>query len=434
MTPAILGRLALVGAVAALAVPATAAANEVTSWNAIAQDTVLAQPPVTSSPQATSIFMAMVQGAVYGAVNAIDRHHRPYLVFRRVDRRASQEAAVATAAFRVLDTVFPAQHDVLQAHYDASLAGIAEGRAKEQGIEAGEAAAGAMLAQGHDARAPLPCLFGNDPGDWRPLLAANGSPMCDPSAWVASTPPFLLRSPSQFRTDGPNPLTSAAYARDVNEVEELGALDSATRTPEQTHAAVFWQTNAPATWNGVLRRVADDQSRPLDVADTALLFAMVDLSGADAIINCWNDKYYWSFWRPITAIREADTDGNPATVADRDWRPLFDPSLDPLVGGVGPALVTPPFPDHPSGHLCLSTATLDSLGAFLGTDRVDFYVTSGRFPGEQRHFSRLSDAIAELVEARVWGGIHFRTADEQGSRLGRRVARWALTHYFMPLR
>jgi hypothetical protein len=220
----------------------------------------------------------------------------------------------------------------------------------------------------------------------------------------------------------------------VNEVEELGALDSATRTPEQTHAAVFWQTNAPATWNGVLRRLADDQSRPLDVSDTALLFAMVDLSAADAIIGCWNDKYYWSFWRPITAIREADTDGNPATVADRDWRPLFDPSLDPLVAGVGPALVTPPFPDHPSGHLCLSTATLDSLGAFLGTDRVDFYVTSSRFPGEQRHFSRLSDAIDELVEARVWGGIHFRTADEQGSRLGRRVARWALTHYFMPLR
>jgi len=434
MRRALLGRLAVVGAVAALAVPATAAANEVTNWNTIAQNTVLAQPPITSSPQASGIFIAMVQGAVYGAVNAIDRHHRPYLVFRRADRHASQEAAVATAAFRVLDTLFPAQHDALQAQYNSSLAAIPDGHRKDRGVEVGAEAADAMLAQGHDGRTPLPCVFGNDPGEWRPQFAPDGSPMCDPSAWVASARPFLIRSASQFRTAGPNALTSRAYARDVNEVEELGALDSTSRTPEQTHAAVFWQTNPHAVWNGVLRRLADDPARPLDVADSAMLFAMVDLSAADALINCWNDKYYWNFWRPITAIREADTDGNPATVADPGWRPLFDPSLDPLVAGAGPALVTPPFADHPSGHLCTSTATVEALRSFLGTDTLDFYVTSSRFPAEQRRFSRLSDAVDELIGARIWGGIHFRTADEQGSLLGRRVARWARIHYFMPLR
>lgn len=433
MRPALLGRLAAVAAVAALAVPATAAANEVTNWNTIAQSTVLAQPPVASSPHASVIFFAMVQGAVYGAVNAIDRQHRPYLVYRRADRHASRDAAVATAAFGVLDATFPAQHDALQAQYDASLAAIRNGHAKEAGIDVGRAAAEAMLAQGHDGRQPLPCLFGNGPGEWRPLFTPAGTPVCDPSEWVASARPFLIRSASQFRTAGPNALTSAAYARDVNEVEELGAIDSTSRTPEQTHAAVFWQTNAPATWNGVLRRLADDSSRPLDVTDSALLFALVDLSSADAIINCWNEKYHWRSWRPIAAIREADSDGNPATVADPDWRPLFDPSLDPLVAGAGPALTTPGFPDHPSGHLCLSTATLDSLRAFLGTDRDDFFVTSSRFPGEQRHFSRFSDAIDELIDARIWGGIHFRTADEQGSLLGRKVARWTRLHYFMPL-
>src|SRR5512133_1851360 len=182
MRPAFLGRLAALLAVAALAIPATAAANEVTTWNAIAQNTVLAQPPTTSSPQAAGMFISMVQGAVYGAVNAIDRGHRPYLI-HRASRKASKEAAVATAAFRVLDSTFPAQHDALKAQYDMSLAAIPDGRLKDLGIEVGNAAADAMLAQGHDGRQALPCVFGNDPGDWRPLFAPSGSAMCDPSPW-----------------------------------------------------------------------------------------------------------------------------------------------------------------------------------------------------------------------------------------------------------
>jgi hypothetical protein len=429
-----IARFMALAAVIALAAPAAAQANEVTKWNAIAQTTVLAQPPIASAPPASLTFIAMVQGAVYDAVNSIDQTHRPYLLTRTFDQLASQEAAAATAAFRVLTLTFPEQLPNLQPLYDASLAGVPAGPAKDEGIAAGIAAADAMLAQGHDRRQVLPCVWGTDPGDWRPLLASDGSPLCDPSAWIAYGLPFLLESPSQFRTDGPNDLASAAYAEEFNEVKELGALDSTTRTPEQTHTAVFVNSHPAATWNGVARRLAEDPSRQLDLADTARLFAMLDLTAADAAINCWNDKYHYDFWRPITAIQEADRDGNPATEADPNWQPLFAPTLDPAIAGVGPALITPPYPDHPSGLICNSNSSLHALRAFFGTDKMRFYITSSRFPGERRYFDRFSDPISEQIDARVWAGIHFRTADVQAAVLGKKVARYMQEHYFQPLR
>jgi hypothetical protein len=435
--------LAAFGVLVALAAPATASANEVTKWNQIASSTVFAQPGITSAAPAAAVFMAMVQGSVYGAVNAIDRHGRPYLVMARVDAMASKEAAVATAAYRILDTLFPAQHATLLTEYTNSLAAIT-GNAdlKQEGIDAGEAAAAAMLAEGHDGRHVIACAFDplSAPGVWQPLLAADGvTPLCDPSPWVANAVPFLVKSSSQFRTPGPYALDSADYAADVNEVKEIGALNSATRTAQQTHAAVFWQSNPSAGWNGLARRLVD--SRGLDVSDSAKLFAMMDLTAADAIINCWNDKYYWNFWRPIAAIRRAGEDGNPATTADPTWRPLFDPSLPfstvpvtPVpVGGIGPALITPPYPDHPSGNICFTSSSLHALEAFFGTDEVTFFVTSSRFPGEQRTFNSFSAVINEMIEARIWAGIHFRYPDVQAEEVGRAVARWTTTHYFEPL-
>jgi hypothetical protein len=402
----------------ALAAPETAQVNEVTNWNIIAQTTVLAQPPNTSAPPASAVFMAMVQGAVYGAVNAIDRRHRQYLVLGRVDPLASKQAAVATAAFHVLDTLFPAQHATLQAQYDSSLNLIPDGDPKQAGIDVGNAAADAMLAEGHDGRlGPIPPLPPDGPGYWEPLVV-GGIPQLDPSPWVARAQPFLVESSSQFRTAGPNALTSAAYTQDFNEVKAIGGLDSLTRTPEQTHISIFWQSNPAANLNGVARRFAEDPSLALDVTDSALLFAMMDLTAADAQINCWNDKYYWGFWRPIAAIREADTDGNPATEPDPDWTPRF----------------TPPYPDHPSGALCFNSSSLHALQAFFGTDEMTFYVTSSQFPGEQRTFHRFSDVISELIEARIWGGLHFRTADVQGARLGEEVSRYTQLHWFEPLR
>src|SRR4029453_15163413 len=226
----------------ALAAPAVASANEVTKWNEIAVNTVNAQPPIASTPPAGAVFVAMVQGAVYGAVNAVDRHGRPYLVGRSYPK-ASAEAAAATAAFPVLDTLFPAQHATLQAADDASLAGGANGPRQASGSEGGTRAANAILAGGHEGRVPIPCTFGTFvPGLWQPLPGPTG-PACDPSPWGKDAGPFLVESGSQFRTPGPLALTSAAYAAEVNEVKSLGSLTSTTRTPAQSHAAAFWQTN-----------------------------------------------------------------------------------------------------------------------------------------------------------------------------------------------
>jgi PAP2 superfamily len=418
-------------AVVAFAVPTAAqAANEVTKWNEIAVTTVNTQPsPLASSPNAASIFVAMVQGAVYGAVNATDRHGRPYLVNRSFPK-ASPDAAAATAAFRVLDSLFSAtHHTTLQAAYDASLAAIPDGNSKDQGIEVGTMAADAMLAEGHDGRVPISCTFGTFvPGMWQPLAGPTGAPACDPAAWVKDAKPFLVGSASQFRTPGPLALTSAAYAAELNEVKALGSLTSSTRTPAQSHAAAFWQTNPAANYNGIARRFADQYS--LDLSDSARLFAMLDLTAADALITAWSDKYYFNFWRPWAAIRQADTDGNPATVADPGWKPMFDSTLDPAIGGVGPPLGPPPYPDHVSGATAYASSSMHALAAFFGTDEVPFFATSSRFPGELRAFTRFSDVTNEVVEARIWAGIHFRTADVQAADLGGEIARYVHKHFF----
>jgi hypothetical protein len=261
-------------------------------------------------------------------------------------------------------------------------------------------------------------------GNWRPLTPVA----TDPDAWVGNAKPFLIERPDQFRSDGPNALTSGAYAKDFNEVKELGALDSTKRTADETAAAVFWQSPPIALWNGVARSLAGG----LDTADQARLYAMINLAAADGAISCWNDKWYWHFWRPRAAIREADTDGNPATVADPAWEPLFAAATQTT-----PALVTPPFPDHPSGHGCVSGATINAFQDFFGTDKVEFDVVGGRsLDGvaiPPRHFDRFSAALKEVIDARVWGGIHFRTADVVGSVIGKKVAHWMHKHYFQPV-
>ncbi len=421
-----IGRLAVVGLAVALAVPAVASpANEATKWNEIAVSTVNSQPPLASSPNAGSIFMAMVQGAVYGAVNAVDRHGRPYLVHHSYPK-ASAEAAAATAAFRVLNTLFP--NPTLQTAYDASLAGIPNGARKDKGIEVGTMAADAMLAEGHDGRVLISCTFGTFvPGVWQPVAGPTG-PACDPAAWVKDAKPFLVHSATQFRTPGPLELTSAAYTAEFNEVKADGSLTSTTRTAAESHAAAFWQTNPAANYNAIARRFVDLYS--LDLSDSARLFAMLDLTAADALITTWSDKYYYNFWRPWAAIRQADTDGNPDTVADPSWKPMFDPTLDPAIGGVGPALGPPPYPDHPSGATSYASASMNAFAAFFGTDELPFFATSSRFPGEQRAFTRFSGVTNEVLEARIWAGIHFRTPDVQSADLGHDIARYVHTHWF----
>jgi hypothetical protein len=252
MKSARLGRLAVLSAAVALAIPAIAQANEVTKWNEIAVNTINAQPPITSGPPAGAVFVAMVQGAVYGAVNAVDRHGRPYLVNRSYPK-ASADAAAATAAFRVLDSLFSAtNHAALQTAYDASLEAIPSGPSKEQGIEVGRMAADAMLAEGHDGRTVIGCTFGSGlPGVWQPLAGPMGAPLCDPTPWVANAKPFVLKSPSQFRTAGPYPLGSPEFAATSPRSSRLArsiALRALTTRPTRRRTGRRTQRRTTTPW------------------------------------------------------------------------------------------------------------------------------------------------------------------------------------------
>jgi PAP2 superfamily len=404
------GLLAAVAALVAVAA-APARADTVSEWNLHATNALIvtaAQPPQVSVPH-----LAMVHGAVYDAVNAIDRGHQGYLLSSRVATRTdSKEAAAATAAYRVLVQLVPAQQPTLDTQYAASLAAIPNGSPKTRGIAVGNAAAAAMIAaRTDDGRfGPFRFAVGSGPGVWKPVLPMFVN---DPAAWLKDVKPFLIPSSSQFRSEGPLPLTSRRYAREFDEVKSLGSATSTERTADQTLAARYWAENPPATWSRVFRTLSAQQA--LSLVDNARFFAMLYLTAADGLISVWDDKAHWSFWRPITAIREADTDGNSKTEPDAGWLPL---------------IATPPYPEHPSGHTGLSGSIVMTLQDFFGTDRVAWTDTNNA--GLTRSFTRFSQAIEEIVDARVWSGIHFRTAEEQGERIGKQVARYREQRYFQP--
>jgi hypothetical protein len=423
----------------ALALPALAQADTVTDWNRTATSILIQFPAAGGGAAPTlQINMGMVQGAVSDAVNAIERRHRPFLLSQKFPTSASKDAAAAQAAWRVLSSlvddaragIAPAlqtsMHGTLDSALAASLGPIADGPAKANGILAGNAAAEAMLAsRANDGRfGPSPWVSNPDVGHWQPLInPMTGLPILDPTPWAGNVAPFTMKSSSQFRTAGPNALESDAYAQDYNEVLTLGRIDSTSRTDLQTQIALFWQSNGGPgiLWNDVARQLAENPSYHLSLVDTAALFGLMNLAGADAAINCWNDKYYWDFWRPWNAIPRAADDRNDDTEPDSSWA----------------ALLTAPYPEHPSGHMCLDGALLGSLRMFFGTDNASYTVTSSRAAmapllPNPRPFSTFSAPLAEITSARVWAGLHFRTADVQGQQLGRDVAKWAANHYFAP--
>jgi hypothetical protein len=389
------------------------AADAVIEWNANAQAAIIAT--AGQGPTVAYLHLAMVQGAVYDAVNAIEGGYEPYLgAPSTADPEDSSPAAAAQAAHDVLVGLFPAQQATLDAKLAITLAGIPDGAAETGGIEVGAAAAAAMLtARINDGRfTPFTVIQGTQPGEWRSTAFVNGNPVIEPAPWVGNVKPFIVPDVTALRSDGPNALTSDAYAEDFDEVKAYGSLTSSVRTADQKDAALFWQGNGAGLFNAIFRQLADTQD--LDIAEAARMFAMTDLAGADGAIGCWNDKYYYRHWRPITAIRLADTDGNPATEADPNWVPLF---------------ATPPFPEHPAGHTCISGAVVRTLQDFFGTDKVSFS-TFSTFSGTTREFDRFSQAIKEIVDARVWAGIHFRTADVQGSVMGKKISHYLGKHEF----
>lgn len=415
----------------------TAAANEVLKWNDLSVKAAIAggQNPIQQTRT-----IAMVQGAVHDALNAIQPRYAAYYHEGRAPADASPDAAVATASHTVLVAVIPAfgappQRAEALAQlgeaYRASLAALPDGPAKQSGIAAGQSAGTAMLELRKDdgASKSAPYTPSSAPGRWRPTPNPDPpNPMIkDPKlapGFAASTlpgwgnvTPFTLLSASQFWLPGPPALASAQYARDFNEVKSVGGQVSTVRTAEQAEIARFW-FEGPAGWYRLAR--AASESRRLDTWEAARALAAVSLAMADAYIAGFKIRYVYDFWRPVTAIREADTDGNDATVADPAWNSLQN---------------TPAVSDYPSTQSLFSGATAAVLASLFGTDQVAFSMTSGPpFANIKRSFTSLSQAARESADSRIYAGIHFRSACDDGLVLGQKIGQRVAMSYLQPLR
>jgi hypothetical protein len=388
----------------------------ISEWNEIAQQTLVAENTNnTKQPIEDILYMGFVQAAVYNAVVGIEGRYEPYHFKAREHHRASSQAAAVAAAHKILVTYSPAAKADLDAKYAASLAKIPNGKAKTRGIAFGKLAARTLIAQrAHDGRnAEIVFEKKPAPGVWRPTPPAS-APFSAP--WLGFVTPLLVRSGAQFGKIGPPPgLTSARYTRDFKEVKALGSVNSTERTADQTDTALFYSGSAFVQFNAALRDQVD--VRKLDIVDAARMFAAVEMSFADAEISVWYSKYVYGFWRPITAIQLADTDGNPATTADPAWAPLRP---------------TPPYPDYVSGYSGGIGAFTRALQDTLDTRHLQLTFISTAVPNVKRFYDSGTTARQDVVDARVWLGYHFRTADTRGARMGQQVAEWGLDHYFGP--
>lgn len=398
------------------AVP-TAHADVVADWNAIAvQSTITGARPGPTGV----IDLAIVHAAMYDAVQAIERDYEPYYV-EVPGATGNPIAAAARAARDVLISRFPSQIDTINMHYQQYLMtrGIPE---SDPGVAVGVAAAAGIVAMracdgSFPTVAPPPFIGGTGIGVWRPAPPAN-LPMQAP--WLGSVAPFFMTRPTQFRADPPPSVSSRRYAKDYNEVKAVGALNGSTRNPWQTDVAHFYAGNTLVIWNRALRDISN--ANVSSVAESSRLFALAEMAVADALITSWNDKTHYVFWRPITAIHEGDSDGNQWTDGDANWESL---------------IVTPPYPDYTSGAVNFATAMTRSLEHFFETDVMTFSVTTtNTVPTVQdtRTYHRLSDAAEDVVDARVYSGIHFRFADEAARKQARGIALWGYKNYLRPVR
>ncbi len=388
-------------------------ADVVLDWNDHAANAIIT---VARQPAARGLVdLAIVHTAIYDAVNAIaGSPFEPYGVTPEVMAPASPEAAAATAGYATLVALFPDQQADLDAHYADSLAEIPDGDAKTNGIAVGQqTAAGILALRADDGRNDVvPYTPGSNPGDWNPTPPAF-LPAQTPQ--LATVLPWLLDSPEQFRAPGPPRLSSKRWARDYNEVKALGRATDSTRTPEQTDIGLFWADQPLLQWNRAWRGISMEQG--LSLEENARFFALLATVSADSCIACWDSKYFYNFWRPVTAIRAGDTDGNQQTEPDLEW--------------IGLA-VTPNHPEYPAAHGCLSGAIVHTLQAFFKTDNIEFTIDS-QVPGllqPVRHYTRFSQALEEVLEARIYGGMHYRTSTRHGEKMGKQVARFATRHFF----
>jgi len=396
--------------------------DAVLTWNTNAVNAVRASAPAKLQVEGI-IYMSYVQAAVYDAVTKLEGRYVPYHDFAyTVAPGTSAQAAIAAAAQTTLDNYLPDQVATVDSEYDAyiaSLGGLGTPGVSD-GVALGQAAANDIitLRNGDGRNAPTP-TYGTIgpiiPGQWQLQTAAQTAQ----TPWLASMRPFVLQQPSQFRVGPPPALTSQQYAKDLNETEAYGAVNSTVRTQDETDTAYFWNANAINQDNAEMHNAITENG--MDLVDAAHMFAMGELTAADAGIACWDSKYFYLGWRPITAIRHADLDGNDATTADPGWTPL---------------LATPTHPEYPSAHGCVSSALTDALAAAVGSNHLNITVPGATNGGSTLTTSRVFNTVQniqnQLLDARVWIGFHFRNSVAQGENLGNDVAKYDLNQAFQP--
>lgn len=387
--------------------------NAVSIWNAIAFDTTAVPASAagtTPEERVAGPDVTTVQLAVYDAVIAIAGTHKPYAITPTTPAvGASLDAAAIEAAYRVLKALFPSRGDKYEAAYASGIGAIAEGDAKARGMAIGaEVAAGIVALRANDGRetALPPYVPGTLPGQFR-----GTNPVGRINPYIK---PFATLSHSQFRPVAPPALDSAEYAADLNEVKAIASTTSTSRTAEQSDVASFF-TEAPAAWNARNQRQFAMASPNL--ADNARLIAMLATANTDAVAACFDAKYAYNFWRPTSAIRLADTDGNPATEADPTWTPF---------------VVTPNHPEYPAAHACSDGSSMEIVRGFYSTKNVSFSFDS-TVTGTTHHYERTDDMVGDMKNGRVWGGMHFRHSTEVGAELGKDVAKWVAKQYFQPI-
>jgi len=387
---------------------APANADVVTDWNNAALDAIRAD---RTAPPIASRSLAIVHVAIYDAVNGIARTHEPYLVPSAVSSSASREAAATAAAHQTLVSLFPNRTSIFDALHATILARIPNGPQKTNGITWGEFVGTQILAaranDGSNTIVQPP--GGSGPGVWIPTPPASLPYLLPQWGFVV---PFGMSSSSQFRPPGPPSLDSQQYAAEYEQVKQLGALVGSTRTEDQTEIALFWADGAgtetpPGHWNSIAQIIAAARSTTLE--QNARLFALLNIAMADAAICSWDAKYTYHFWRPVTAIAFAEP--------QLQWMSF---------------IVTPPFPDYTSGHSTFSAAAATVLPLFFGTIDLPFTTGSDFLPGVFRSFSTCQDAAEEAALSRIYGGIHFRSASEDGLQAGSSIGEWTVTHYLLP--
>ncbi len=396
---------------------AIAAADVVQEWSDHTLDAIRADR--TNPPKAARA-LAMAHIAMFDAINAIDKTHEPFLTNDfNAPATASREAAAATAAWVVLRSLYPNQATNFDNFIDATLAAIADSNSEFQGIALGEAVGYAMIAARANDRFDATVMYtpGTQPGDWQPTPPAQAPALLP--GW-GEVLPFCLEDVATLRRPGPPPLTSAEFTTTFNETKSLGSKTSATRTADQTQIAQFWvdgpgTATPPGHWFQIARDVANQRGNT--PAERVRLFALIGMAVCDAGICAWDNKYTYEDWRPITAIRNADNDGNPDTIADPAWEPLIP---------------TPPFPAYVSGHSTFSGAAAKVLAMFYGTDEIAFTTTSEDVPGVSRSYTRFSLAANEAGRSRIYGGIHWEYDNQDGLALGREIAADVVSNFLVP--